>query len=55
MESQKVQMNKYRQEAMRVADELRNLSEAVRLMSQNLAHQVERLGMLTAQEEEEKL
>jgi DNA-binding response OmpR family regulator len=53
METQKVQMDKYRQEAKRLAEELRNLSESVRLMSQNLAHQVERLEVLTPGEEED--
>lgn len=53
MEHQKTQMDKYRQEARRLAEELRNLSEAVRMMSQNLGHQVERLDMLTSQEEGE--
>lgn len=53
MEAQKVQMDKYRKEAKRLAEELRNLSEAVRMMSQNLGHQVERLEVLTPHDESE--
>lgn len=41
---QKVQMSKYQEEAKRLADQLRNLSEAVRLLSQDLGQQVERIG-----------
>jgi chromosome segregation ATPase len=45
--SQKVQMSKYQEEAKRLADQLRNLSEAVRLLSQDLGQQVERMGNVT--------
>jgi DNA-binding response OmpR family regulator len=47
VEVQKAQMSKYQQEARRLAEELRNLSEAFRLMSQDLSHQVELLEVLT--------
>lgn len=43
---QKVQMSKYQEEAKRLADQLRNLSEAVRLLSQDLGQQVERIGVV---------
>jgi DNA-binding response OmpR family regulator len=42
--AQKVQMGKYQEEAKRLADQLRNLSEAVRLLSQDLGQQMERMG-----------
>lgn len=42
--AQKVQMGKSQEEAKRLADQLRNLSEAVRLLSQDLGQQVERVG-----------
>lgn len=48
--AQKVQMGKYQEEAKRLADQLRNLSEAVRLLSQDLGQQVERIGAVTAAE-----
>jgi hypothetical protein len=48
--SQKVQMSKYQEEAKRLADQLRNLSEAVRLLSQDLGQQVERMGVLAPAE-----
>lgn len=44
--TQRVQMNKYRHETQRLAEELHNLSEAVRLMSQNVAYYMERLETL---------
>lgn len=44
--AQKLQMGKYQEEAKRLADQLRNLSEAVRLLSQDLGQQVERIGAL---------
>jgi hypothetical protein len=43
-------MSKYQEEAKRLADQLRNLSEAVRLLSQDLGQQVERIGVLTPAE-----
>jgi DNA-binding response OmpR family regulator len=45
--TQKIQMGKYQEEAKRLADQLRNLSEAVRLLSQDLGQQVERLGTIS--------
>ncbi|MCL4300823.1 MAG: response regulator [Anaerolineae bacterium] len=48
--AQKLQMGKYQEEAKRLADQLRNLSEAVRLLSQDLGQQVERIGALTPAE-----
>lgn len=48
--AQKVQMSKYQEEAKRLADQLRNLSEAVRLLSQDLGQQVERIGVLAPAE-----
>jgi DNA-binding response OmpR family regulator len=41
--AQKAQTNKYQKEAKRLANELRNLSEAMRLMSQDMEHQISRL------------
>ncbi len=51
MMAQKVEMDKYQKEARRLAKELRNLSEAVRLMSQDMEHQMNRLLTLTPREE----
>jgi DNA-binding response OmpR family regulator len=48
--AQKLQMSKYQEEAKRLADQLRNLSEAVRLLSQDLGQQVERIGAITPAE-----
>ncbi|HXV44993.1 MAG TPA: response regulator [Anaerolineae bacterium] len=48
--AQKIQMSKYQEEAKRLADQLRNLSEAVRLLSQDLGQQVERIGGIASQE-----
>jgi DNA-binding response OmpR family regulator len=48
--AQKLQMGKYQEEAKRLADQLRNLSEAVRLLSQDLGQQMERIGALTPAE-----
>ena len=48
--AQKIQMSKYQEEAKRLADQLRNLSEAVRLLSQDLGQQVERIGGVASQE-----
>ena len=41
--SQKLQLDKYQNQAMKLAEELRNLSEAVRLLSQDLKHQTSQL------------
>lgn len=49
---QKAQMGKYQQEASRLANELRNLSEAMRLMAQDMQQQVMRLEILTPREKE---
>ena len=49
---QKVQTGKYQQETKRLANELRNLTEAIRLMSQDMEHQMKRLVVLTPQEKE---
>jgi hypothetical protein len=48
--AQKVQMGKYQEEAKRLADQLRNVSEAVRLLSQDLGQQVERIGLVAQRE-----
>lgn len=48
--AQKVQMGKYQEEAKRLADQLRNLSEAVRLLSQDLGQQMERIGGIASAE-----
>ena len=48
--AQKIQMGKYQEEAKRLADQLRNLSEAVRLLSQDLGQQIERMGHVTSHE-----
>lgn len=48
---QQTQLNKYKKEARRLADELRNLSEAIRLMSQDMEHQMNRLTTLTPQQQ----
>jgi DNA-binding response OmpR family regulator len=48
--AQKVQMGKYQEEAKRLADQLRNLSEAVRLLSQDLGQQVERIAVIASAE-----
>jgi predicted nucleic acid-binding Zn-ribbon protein len=44
--AQKAQMGKYQEEAKRLADQLRNVSEAVRLLSQDLGQQVERISLV---------
>lgn len=43
--AQKAQTTKYQKEARRLANELRNLSEAMRLMSQDMEQQMNRLSM----------
>lgn len=48
--AQKTQLGKYQKEAKRLADELRNLSEAVRLMAQDMEHQMERMTAVIPQE-----
>lgn len=48
--AQKTQMGKYQEEAKRLADQLRNVSEAVRLLSQDLGQQVERIGLVVQRE-----
>lgn len=48
--AQKAQMGKYQEEAKRLADQLRNVSEAVRLLSQDLGQQVERIGLVAQRE-----
>jgi len=50
--AQKSHMEKYQKESRRLANELRNLSEAMRLMSQDVAQQTERLAVLLPHEEE---
>lgn len=47
---QRAQTGKYRNEAKRLANELRNLSEALRLMSQDMEHQMSRMVVLTPQD-----
>jgi DNA-binding response OmpR family regulator len=45
MQVQKAQTTKYQKEAKRLANELRNLSEAIRLMSQDMEEQINRLPL----------
>lgn len=51
MMAQQAELSKYRKETKRLADELRNLSEAIRLMSQDMENQMGRITILTPQEE----
>jgi len=51
MMAQQTELSKYRKETKRLADELRNLSEAIRLMSQDMENQMGRITILTPQEE----
>jgi DNA-binding response OmpR family regulator len=50
--AQKTQMTKYQQEMSRLGHELHNLSEAIRLMSQDMAHQTNRLDVLLPKDEQ---
>jgi DNA-binding response OmpR family regulator len=50
---QKAQMGKYQQEMRRLAHELHNLSEAMRLMAQDMEHQIKRLEVLKPREKKE--
>jgi DNA-binding response OmpR family regulator len=43
---QKSQLGKYQQEMQRLAEELNNVSQAVRLMAQDMTHQIERLEVM---------
>lgn len=45
--AQRVQLGRYQEESKRMADQLRNLSEAVRLLSQDLGQQIDRLGVIS--------
>lgn len=45
--AQKTQINKYQKETIRLANELRNLSQAIQLMSQDMAQQSNRLDVLS--------
>ncbi len=47
IKEQKGQMSKYQRETRRLAEELRNLTEAVRLMSQDLDQQMKRLDIFS--------
>jgi DNA-binding response OmpR family regulator len=47
--AQKTQLGKSQEEARRLADQLRHVSEAVRLLAQDLGQQVERMGVLSGQ------
>lgn len=49
--AQKTQIGKYYHEMKRLAHELHNLSEAMRLMAQDMEHQMSRLEVLTPKEE----
>lgn len=51
--AQKLQTDKYKEEIKRLADELRNLAEAIRLMSQDMDQQATWLAILTPQDEED--
>lgn len=46
--AQKAQTSKYQKEARRLANELRNLSEAMRLMSQDMEQQVNRISTVAS-------
>ena len=43
---QKKQLSKYQQEIQRFSEELNNISQAVRLMAQDMEHQIERLDVM---------
>ncbi|MFN8457531.1 MAG: response regulator [Anaerolineae bacterium] len=45
--AQRMQLGRYQEESKRMADQLRNLSEAVRLLSQDLGQQIDRLGVVS--------
>lgn len=45
--AQRLQLGRYQEESKRMADQLRNLSEAVRLLSQDLGQQIDRLGVIS--------
>jgi DNA-binding response OmpR family regulator len=49
--AQRSQTGKYQKEAKRLAGELRNLSEAIRLMSQDMEQQMNKLAIFIPQEE----
>jgi DNA-binding response OmpR family regulator len=49
--AQRAQTGKYQKEAKRLAGELRNLSEAIRLMSQDMEQQMNKLAVFIPQEE----
>jgi DNA-binding response OmpR family regulator len=49
--AQRLQTGKYQKEAKRLAGELRNLSEAIRLMSQDMEQQMNKLAIFIPQEE----
>jgi len=49
IEKQKIQLQKYQQQAGNLAEELRNLSEAVRLLSQDFSQQTKQLDTLILQ------
>jgi len=44
--AQKNQLSKYQQEIHRFSEELNNISQAVRLMAQDMEHQIERLDVM---------
>jgi len=44
--AQKNQLSKYQQEIQRLSKELNNISQAVRLMAQDMEHQIERLDVM---------
>ena len=48
--AQQIQLGKYQKEAKRLSEQLRNFSEAIRLMSQDMAHQMDRITVLTPQD-----
>jgi len=54
MMAHKKQILKYQREVKRLAGEMRNLSEAMRLMSQDMDHQLNRLNVLTPENEAER-
>lgn len=53
LSAQQVQLNKYRQETSKLADQLRHISEVMQLMSQKMDRQFTRLATLTSSEKKE--
>ncbi len=54
MITQKAQLTKYQQETERLAEQLHNISQTIRLMAQDITHQIERLDVMTPREREQE-